>query len=443
MPHTRLAAARCVLQVWQDSQSLADVLPPALDRVDERERGFVQALVYQTVRHFQELDALTRSALKKPLKRKDLDVHCLVMVGLCQQRYLATPDHATVNATVEATRLLKKPWARGLVNAILRKSMRGELTAPDDDSVRWNHPDWLIQALRAAWPEHWHAILRANQIPGPMTIRVDRADGGRDGWLTRLEEAGLAGRATAVSPAGVTLTEACAVHRLPGFDSGDVSVQDEAAQMASFWLDPQPGDRVLDACAAPGGKTGHLLALMSGQGEVTALDASARRLTRVEDNLQRLGHQATLRCAPAQQTDLWWDGHPFDRILLDVPCSGTGVIRRHPDIKLLRRPADIDKLLVHQAEILQAAWKTLKPGGVLLYATCSVLPAENSRQIEQFLARTPDAGLEPLPMQGLAPTHGLPGPYGEQWLPQPEGADGFYFARLRKQAVADTLQDSL
>lgn len=441
MPHSRLAAAQCVLQVWQQGQSLADSLPVALDRVNERDRSFVQALVYQTVRHFQELDALTRQALKKPLKKKDLDVHCLIMVGLCQQRYLATPDHAAVNATVEATRLLKKPWARGLVNAVLRKAMRHELTVPDDETVVWNHPPWLIDRLRRAWPDHWQSILEANQHPGPMTIRVDAWAGGRDGWLQQLEDAGLSGRPTAVSPRGVTLDTACAVHRLPGFEAGAVSVQDEAAQMAAYWLDPQPGDRVLDACAAPGGKTGHLLALMAGQGELLALDASARRLTRVEENLQRLGQQATLRCAPAEQTDAWWDGRPFDRILLDVPCSGTGVIRRHPDIKLLRRPADIDTLIGLQADILRAVWQTLKPGGVLLYATCSVLPAENSGQIERFLSRNSDACIEPLPMADLPPTHGLPGPYGEQWLPQTEGADGFYFARLRKQADAEPKQD--
>lgn len=437
MAGTRAAACRCVLQVWQDKQSLAECLPTALQKVEPRDRGFLQALVYQTIRHFQELDALTRQALSKPLKKKDLDIHCLIMVGLCQQRFMATPDHAAVDSTVEATRLLKKHWAKGLVNAILRKSMRGELTLPDQDTVRWNHPRWLIEALRKAWPEHWQAILEANQQPGPMTLRLDPGAGPREAWLTRLEAAGLSGQPTAISPCGVKLTDACDVHTLPGFDEGLVSVQDEAAQMAAYWLAPQAGERILDACAAPGGKTGHILELMGPagqeQGEVVALDANARRLTLVEDNLQRLQRRARLVHAAAEDTAAWWDGQPFDRILLDVPCSGTGVIRRHPDIKLLRQAQDISALVDLQARILDATWQTLKPGGVLLYATCSVLPEENRDQIARFLDDTPDAEVAGLSLEGLAATHGLPDPFGEQWLPRIGGADGFYYARLRKR----------
>lgn len=433
MPAARVAACRCVRLVWQEQQSLAECLPAALDQVPARDRGFVQALVYQTIRHFQELDALARSALNKPLKRKDGDIHSLILVGLCQLRYMDTPDHALVNATVEATQVLNKPWARGLVNALLRKAIRGQLAAPNSEEARWNHPAWLLKQFRAAWPDHWQRLVEANQTPGPMTLRLNLQQQTRADWLTTLEAAGLAGQPTRISPYGVTLAEAGPVDTIPGFSDGQVSVQDEAAQMAVHWLEPQPGERILDACAAPGGKTGHILELTGGSAEVTALDISGRRLARVEENLQRLGLQATLKKAAAEQPDQWWDGRPFDRILLDVPCSGTGVIRRHPDIKLIRRPDDVATLVALQSRLLDAAWTVLKPGGTLLYATCSVLPEENSTQIEQFLARTPGADIEPLPYpDGVTETHGLPGPLGEQWLPQKDGADGFYYCRLRK-----------
>ena len=429
MARVRVAAARCVQSVWQQHQSLAEVLPLALEQVPARDKGLLQAMVYQTIRHFYELEALANGALSKPMRNKDSDVFCLLLVGLCQIRLLSIPDHAAVDATVGAAKLLKKQWAAGLINAILRKAARGHLRADFPETALYNHPTWLLERLQSAWPEHWQQIAQANQHQGPMTLRINPAHCARENYLQQLSAAGIAARPTEFSDVGVTLDEATEVTGLPGFEQGWVSVQDEAAQMASAWLDPQPGDRVLDACAAPGGKTGHLLELMHNSGELVALDASGKRLARVEENLTRLGLHARLKQARAESLEDWWDHKPFDRILLDAPCSGTGVIRRHPDIKLLRQLDDVGKLVILQQALLQTLWQTLKPGGILLYATCSVLPEENEQQVEAFLTRNEDARLLELPVN-----HGLQRPFGQQWLPQRDGADGFYYARLQKQS---------
>lgn len=432
MPRVRVAAAQCVQGVWQNRQSLSELLPAALATVPDRDKGLLQAMVYQTIRHFWSLQADANSALKKPMRNKDSDVFCLLLVGLCQIKWLNVPDHAAVDATVSATKILKKVWAGGVLNAVLRRATRGELTPTLNDPARWDHPQWLINETKTAWPDHWQNILTGNQVQGPMTLRVNTRRQSRAAYSATLTEAGIAHTLTAISPYGVTLAEATDVQRLPGFNDGLVSVQDEAAQMAAHWLDPQPGDHILDACAAPGGKTGHILELVQGEGSVTALDNNARRLERVTENLERLGYAANLVTAPAEATDQYWDGKPYDRILLDVPCSGTGVIRRHPDIKLLRRPEDITQLVALQAHILKAVWTLLKPGGTLLYATCSVLPAENEHQVKRFLEHQDDASLMPLAPPADAPEHGLQRPFGQQWLPQEHCADGFFFARLQK-----------
>lgn len=431
MPHSRAAAAQAVLSVWQQHRSLNEAMPEALGHVAEVDQGFVRALVYQTLRHFYALLAQSQAALTKPLKRKDLDIQCLIMVGLCQQQYFDTPPHAAVHATVEATRILGKPWARGLINAILRRAQRAPLPLPTSEVVQWQHPQWFISQLRAAYPEHWQVILEANQIPGPMTLRIDGED--RNQWLAQLG----AGQPTEHSPWGVHLEQAQAVNNIPGFAEGQVSVQDEAAQMATWALDPQPHERVLDACAAPGGKTGHLWAYTKGQCDLWALDASANRMQRVHDTLLRLhAHNVNTRVVAAQDTAEWWDGQLFDRILIDAPCSGSGVIRRHPDIKLLRTAEDIPALVARQRALLASLWPILKPGGTLVYTTCSVLPAENAHQIEHFLQAHDDAQITPCPWPKIK--HGHCATTGEQWLPQPGGADGFYYAKLRKQSAVAT-----
>ncbi len=262
-----------------------------------------------------------------------------------------------------------------------------------------------------------------------MTLRINTRRLDRETCLARLEAAGIAARAAPLAPTGVYLDTPQSVESLPGFTDGELSIQDEAAQLCAGLLAPSAGERVLDACCAPGGKTGHLLEYQPGLRELVALDSDAERLERVSENLQRLGLAATLRAADAGAVEDWWDGAPFDRILLDAPCSATGVIRRHPDIKLLRRPDDVAKLATVQGRLLNRLWQTLAPGGRLLYATCSVLPAENDAVVGAFAADRGDCRVLPIDTDG-----GLATSCGRQLFPRPDGHDGFYYALLEKTA---------
>jgi 16S rRNA (cytosine967-C5)-methyltransferase len=300
-----------------------------------------------------------------------------------------------------------------------------------DPVVRTAHPRWLQKSLKAFWPQQWEAICEANNAHPPMILRVNRRHHDRNAYLALLAEAGVGASACRYSQDGIVLAEACDVRTLPGFAEGWVSVQDEAAQLAADLLDLAPGQRVLDACCAPGGKTCHVLEVQSDLDQVVAIDLEAKRLARVRENLDRLGLDAELIACDARQTATWWDGKPFQRILLDAPCSATGVIRRHPDIKLTRQAEDIPALASLQAELLDALWPTLAVGGVLLYATCSSLPTENTEVIEAFLARTP--GARELDMAIEA---GLRQPHGRQLLAQAGGHDGFYYAKLIKIAAS-------
>jgi len=427
----RALAADILQRVEHEGRSLTAALEETLPAARAADRPLIQALCYGTLRHWFRLDALARQLLRKPFKAKDADLHALILLGLHQLDAMRIPPHAAVAETVGAAAALGKGWARGLVNGVLRNFQRrgqGLLAAAEQDPVaRWNHPAWLIAALREAWPEHWQAILQANDRQAPMTLRVNRRRLTRDSYLARLGEAGIAAEPCAFSEAGLRLTEACDVSVLPGFAEGAVSVQDEAAQLAAELLDAQPGERVLDVCAAPGGKTAHLLE-RTPEIALQALDVAPLRLQRVAQNLDRLGLQATLSIGDARRPDDWWDGRPFQRILLDAPCSATGVIRRHPDIKLLRRADDITSLLELQAEILHAIWPLLAPGGMLLYATCSVLPAENRAQIDAFLQRHSDA--EP---RGLEAPWGRASGGGRQILTGEHDMDGFFYTCLNKR----------
>ena len=330
---------------------------------------------------------------------------------------------------------LKKSSLKGLLNAVLRRAQREHealLAELDRDPVLHTaHPRWLQKRLKADWPEQWQAICAANNQHPPLLLRVNRRQGSREQYLAELQAAGIAAEPCAFSRDGIRLPEACDVKTLPGFMEGRVSVQDEAAQLAADLLDLAPGQRVLDACAAPGGKTCHLLEAEPGLSHVTAIDLEQSRLARVRDNLDRLGLDAELIAADGRETKVWWDGKPFQRILLDAPCSATGVIRRHPDIKLTRQEADIAALAQLQGELLDALWPTLEVGGILLYATCSVLPQENSDNIGAFLARTP--GARELDITG---PFGLKQAHGRQLLPQDGGHDGFYYAKLIKIAAS-------
>jgi 16S rRNA (cytosine967-C5)-methyltransferase len=431
----RTAAALALDEVIRQGRSLTTVLPAWQGKVNPKDRPLLQELCYGVLRWYPRLDALAAQLLQKPFKAKDSDVHALILLGLYQLLYLRVPDHAAVSATVAATAALKKPWARGLVNAVLRNFQRQRealLVAIEADPVaHFAHPRWLIEKLRAAYPEAWQAILEANNQHPPMALRVNHSKVRRDGYRQRLAELDIEAEPTPYSEDGLILARALDVESLPGFADGEVSVQDAAAQLAAELLNPQPGERILDACAAPGGKTAHVLEHQPTVALV-ALDHDASRLERLHDNLQRLQLAATVITGDAATPDEWWDGRPFDRIMLDAPCSATGVIRRHPDIKLLRHAEDIAQLAGLQGRILRALWPLLKPGGVLLYITCSVLPQENVRQLQGFCREQEDA--HELPLAGA---WGTAQAIGRQILPGQAGMDGFYYACLKKAGAGE------
>jgi len=431
----RLAAAKALAAVLNGKASLNSSLPTQLDKVEDRDRGFTQDLAFGTARWQPRLSALAAKLLQKPFKAADADVEALLLVGLYQLLYTRVPAHAAIGETVGCADKLKKPWAKALLTAVLRRAQRESeallAELEHDPVVRTAHPRWLQKSLKAFWPEQWEAICAANNAHPPMILRVNRRHHGRDAYLQLLTDAGINATPCVYSTDGIVLEAAADVRSLPGFTEGWISVQDEAAQLAADLLDLAPGQRVLDACCAPGGKTCHILEVEKDLAGVVAVDLEAKRLVRVRENLARLGLSAELIAADGRDTAAWWDGKPFQRILLDAPCSATGVIRRHPDIKLTRQPDDIAALAVLQGELLDALWPTLEVGGILLYATCSTLPTENTEVIEAFLART--SGAREL---DLATTAGIKQPHGRQLLVQEGGHDGFYYAKLIKIAAA-------
>jgi len=425
----RAQAASILSRLLQQQGSLATLLERPND--DSQDFPLLQEICFGTCRWYFLLDAVLSQLLEKPLKGKDQDIRCLLLCGLYQLHGMRVPEYAVVNETVAATLVLKKPWAKGLVNAVLRSFLRDSETllarAAQSDAARLSHPVWFVQAMRTAWPGHWQSILEANNQHPPMTLRVNLSRVSRQDYLDRLVLAQCAARPGELAESSVYLEQAQPVSFLPGFAEGLVSVQDEASQLIPDLLDLAPDISLLDACAAPGGKTCHLLERDVPFSRLTALDNDARRLERVQENLDRLQLKATLVCADAGEPSTWWDGKAFDRILLDAPCSATGIIRRHPDIKLLRQEDQVLALQKQQLRLLGALWPCLKPGGLLLYSTCSVLPAENSEIVARFLAQHGDAKHEEIPA-----AWGVECAHGRQLLPDAAGHDGFFFARLRK-----------
>lgn len=411
-------------------RSLADALPEAAAAVPDADRALLAELAYGTCRWFPRLDFFLGRLLARPLKARDADVRALLLVGLYQLTETRVAPHAAVDESVAAARALGKDWATGLVNGVLRAFQRDrsrlESAAGEDPAAAHAHPAWLVARLRAAWPDEWRALLAAGNGRPPMTLRVNRLRGATADYRAALERAGLAAAPVPAVPSALVLAEPAAVDRLPGFHEGAVSVQDAGAQLAAPLLDPRPGETVLDACAAPGGKTGHLLEWCP-EARVTAVDVDPRRLDRVGENLRRLGLSARLAQGDAGRPAGEWAADRYDRILLDVPCTASGVIRRHPDIKLLRRARDVDELVARQAQILDGVWPLLRPGGILLYVTCSVLPEENQDQIGRFLDRRRDARALPID----APW-GRPAGAGRQIRTGDDGMDGFYYARLAR-----------
>lgn len=409
--------------------SLASHLTAELRQTPGLNFALLQEYCYGLCRWYGTLSCWADLLLGKPLRRKDQDVYCLILLGLYQLYFMRTPPHAAINETVAAAAALGKPWAKGLVNALLREAQRAEARlreASDADyACKYAHPEWLLRMLKQDWPRTYRDLLDANNQRAPMTLRVNLRRSTRDACLQRLHEAGIAAEAGRLAPSAIVLAQPVDVAQLPGFAAGLLSVQDEASQLLPLPL--QPGQRILDACAAPGGKTCALLEREPSL-QLLCLDNEVKRLPRLRDNLARCGLQATVL-----QGDITL-GVPeageggFDSILLDAPCSATGVIRRHPDIKLLRTPEEVAVLVSKQQLLLEAAWPLLKQGGHLLYSTCSVLKCENAEQIAGFLQRHADARILPLAaLPGISHSE-----LGLQLFPQPGGPDGFYYALLQK-----------
>ncbi len=420
--NARAGAARILEQVAK-GRSLNQVMPVLLENIEGRERALTQELCYGVLRWREELDQWLGKLLSRPDQPLPDLLRALLHVGLYQLAYLRLPDYAAVAETVNASRQLNHARAAGLINAVLRNYLRRqhEFTANE-----LSHPAWWLTQLQTDWPMDWAAIARANNEHAPLWLRVNRRQTQRDIYRQQLQAANLS---VAAIPEGLgdalRLETPCDPLQLPEFSNGICSVQDGAAQFAAELLQPQAGERILDACAAPGGKTAHLLERVDCQ--VTALDYDRDRLKRLKQNLQRLRLTASVKCADATEPATWWEGSPFDAILLDAPCSGSGVIRRHPDIKYLRHAPDIPVLAAQQLKLLTTLWPLLRSGGRLLYATCSVLTAENTDVVNTFLHQCSTAHPQPISL----PT-GRATAVGWQIFPGESHLDGFFYALLAK-----------
>jgi len=427
--NTRAVAAHTLTCVIRQKSSLDAALESNIKRVTDNDHALYRELCFGTCRYFFSLEYLLSQLLSKPLKNTNTDIKALVMVGLYQLWQLRVPDHAAINETVNGTIALKKAWAKNLVNGVLRRFTRErELLLHDAQlNSHQEHPAWLAARIRTCWPDQWQAILRNNNDQAPMTLRVNKTAFSRGEYSERLAKNKIAHRNCLHAAEGITLEQAIDVNQLPQFSEGACSVQDEAAQLCAELLKLAPGQRVLDACCAPGGKTCHIAEKQPQLAELVAIDRDVKRLQRVNDNLLRLCVKAKVLQAEAQKLASWWDQVPFDRILLDAPCSATGVIRRHPDIKLLRRREDLENLCRIQRKLLSELWPTLIEGGLLVYATCSILPEENEKLVGAFVEQQIDAIHLPIDtMWGEAR------PYGRQLLPAAGGHDGFYYCVIRK-----------
>ncbi len=431
----RAGAARAVAAVLSGhalDRALSELRLPA------DARPFAQALAYATVRHLGSGRALLNRLLSDPGRSRPVLLDALILTGLADLRWLQRPSHAAVTETVAESRRLGLERQSGLVNALLRRYLREadslHANVDEEETAAFEHPRWWIDALQAAWPEQAEALLRADDARAPLWLRCNRRQNERTALLQRYaDDAVLVCQIHPTLPDAFRIDPPRAVELLPGFETGAVSVQDAAAQRVVECLAPAAGMRVLDACAAPGGKTAHLLERCPGLAAMVALDVDPERLERVRQTLRRLklfdgadDPQIELRVADARQPDQWWDGTPFDRILVDAPCSGSGVARRHPDIKWLRRLSDLDSLARTQGELLDALWPLLAPGGRLLYATCSIFPQENEQVLAAFLERQPQACCsfpEAMPARRLR--------HGAQRLTGEDDEDGFYYAVLQ------------
>ncbi|MGC1521645.1 MAG: 16S rRNA (cytosine(967)-C(5))-methyltransferase RsmB [Steroidobacteraceae bacterium] len=433
----RSLAAHAVARILREGVTLDAALKGALAGADPKLAPTVRSLSYGAVRGYYRHEAILRSLSSKPVKSMDFLVRALLSVALYEIEDARTPEYAVVDAAVQTAKSTDAVRAAGLINALLRRYLRERKTLDAEiarnPATRHASPVWLADRLRADWPVRWTQLLAAGDVQAPMWLRVNEQRIATEAYVERLRAVGIGARAEARVPRAVVLDAPCDVNELPGFAEGLVSVQDLGAQCVAFPLGLEAGQRVLDACAAPGGKTALIAERESRLRKLTALDIDPLRLARVEENLKRGTLSAELINADAAAPASWWDGIPFDRILLDAPCSGLGVIRRHPDIRLRKSPSDIDKLPEVQGRLLAAAWRLLIPGGRLVYATCTVTRSENRDLLAAFLRGTPDAAVVPADDWGGWPGWGEADDFGRQILPGEAGADGFYYAALNKR----------
>lgn len=451
-PVTAIAATAAIINtVVTEKKSLPDCLAEYQQQINPNDMPKVQAYCYNILRRYEFYQFIVNSLLDKKLKNKDQDIYHLIMSGVMLLNEGNLPEHAAINETVNVTKKSKKSWSKNLVNALLRRYQREQQSlhsaAAKNISSHYCCPEWLLTRIQKAYPDateattQWQEILQANLCHPPMTLRVNQLVNTRDEYLNLLKEKNIPASACPLTRNGILLEQAVNVEQLPLFKEGAISVQDSAAQLCAQFLKPAINENILDACAAPGGKTLHLLESCPKLGHLTAIDVSAKRLERVQENIERIApalkSKITLVAADAGDIQQWWDTKPFDRILLDAPCSATGVIRRHPDIKRLREASDIDALIETQKNLLNNLWPTLKPGGILLYATCSILPEENTQQIKHFLSTHNDAQSIDFDVSLGKNTE-----YGMQLLPTVESdknsnnkgnSDGFFYCLLQKK----------
>ena len=416
-PNTRAVALDAICSVVLDKRSLSSFVYP------DQDDALAKSLVFGTIRFYHRLNDIVTDLLNHSLEKEDLDIHCLMLLGAYQILYSKVAIHASIFETVDTLNFLDKTWAKGLVNAILRQIDRDQEQLKKQ--VHYSHPTWMVKKIKQNYPDNFEQIFSQNNIQAPMTIRV-HSKYSLSEYQQNLAECGINTTIVSVAPQALVLEKPVSVYDLPDFDNGSCYVQDASAQLAAHLLAPEKQDRVLDACSAPGGKATHLSEL-APQSTIIAIDSDEERLKRAQQNIERFNIKNIHLSQGNVQTEDWHDGQLFDKILLDAPCSATGVIRRHPDIKLLRKPKDIKNLVTLQAQILENLWQTLKPGGVLLYATCSILKAENEEQITHFLQTHQDAVEIKIDLDW-----GIETTVGRQNLPS-HHFDGFYYAKLQKK----------
>ncbi|MGD9593070.1 MAG: 16S rRNA (cytosine(967)-C(5))-methyltransferase RsmB [Candidatus Berkiella sp.] len=426
--NTRAIACKVLEKVMQGKSFHPQLIASISPNLTPQNMGFVSHLCFGVLRFYPRIEVWLKQLLRQDLKEQDLDVKMLLATGLYQLFYSDTPQYAAINETVEAAKIIKKTWAKALINGVLRNALRiqEKLLSSNMLAAQTAHPEWLVKILQAAWPSDWLKICHANLEHPPFSLCVNKSKISRDAYLSLLLENNIEGKKLEHSEDGIQLVTPCNVDALPGFKDGLLWVQDEAAQLAAYLLDVKQNQHILDACAAPGGKTAHIIS-REQSARVVALEKQPQRLALLNATLTRLGAQAFVICADATETNAWWDKKHFDRILLDAPCSASGIVRRHPDIKLHRKANDIPLLVEQQKMLLEKLWPLLKPNGILLYATCSIFPQENVLLIEQFLQTHRDA--KELP---IMEDWGIAQKVGRQILPGNHGMDGFYYARLLK-----------